>query len=377
MGTPNIDDLNIGAGRFYNKRKLAGSLTFKGTMSLKNGLFGMDFQQPNYGFSSSDWRKQINFHFKKSVFSFENLLVCLGSNIRGQHTSGRVVQTTLFQDKLVSASSFIKVDGVRKTASSGYNHVPSTSSSKTTLTDAKGNYFYIPNPSKSALHVTVQSQSSETGDGTPTETSGTYGTAWVQHDTTYNKYQYAVLVPTTSYHTPLTDLATAQESSGSKVYEVLQDNEYAHVVQFLKSPKTWSALSAPITGYVIFVASRPLPLGGPVASVTSGDCFLMVQETTGFIYLSISYPDLNFPITGSDPENSDDVGEDLLYNIASAGKSVTVTLRNEVSTTIAETQVHGNPDGYTPTVVVNSNNRDIRFSDLKNGFSVEVKLTRF
>ena len=112
MGNPNIDDLRLGAGRFYNKRKLAGSLTFKGTMSLKNGLFGMNFLQPDYELDSSDWRQQNNFRFKKSVFSFENLLVCLGSDIDAQTTSRRVAQTTLFQDKLVPRedSSFIKVE---------------------------------------------------------------------------------------------------------------------------------------------------------------------------------------------------------------------------------------------------------------------------
>ena len=378
MGNPDREDLNIGSvlkqtGRYYNQRKLAGSLTFKGTMSLKNGLFGMKFLQPEYGFPSGDWRKEIDFQFKKSVFSFENLLVCLGSDIRARRTSGRVAQTTLFQDKLLTSTSSIKVDGVEKTSSSDYNHVPSSSSSHTTLTDAKGNFYYIPNPSKSILHVTVESQDSDSSDGED-ETSGNYGTAWFEHSSANPSYQYAVLIPTTSYHTPLTDLATAQENTGSEVYKVLQNDGDAHVVQFLKSPNSWSALSASITGYVIFRGGRALPTEGSVDNVGSGDCLLMVQETTGFIYLGISYPDLNFD--SSFPDNSEDVGEELLYESASQGKSITVTLRNEVTATIAETHVHGTPVGYTANVEIDSNGKDIRFRDLKNGFSVEVKLTR-
>ncbi len=89
LALENLDELKIGTGRFYNKRKLAGSLTFKGTMSLKNGLFGMNFQQPDYEFS--DWRGQIKFRFQKSVFSFENLLVCLGSNVKAKNTNGGVL----------------------------------------------------------------------------------------------------------------------------------------------------------------------------------------------------------------------------------------------------------------------------------------------
>ena len=49
---------------------------------LENGLFGMNLLQPDYGLESSDWRERIDFRFKKSVFSFENLLVCLESDIR-------------------------------------------------------------------------------------------------------------------------------------------------------------------------------------------------------------------------------------------------------------------------------------------------------
>ena len=373
MGNPDIDDLKIGAGRFYNGRQLAGSLTFEGTMSLKNGLFGMNFLQPDYGFSPSDWRQRINFRFKKSVFSFENLLVCLGSDITARRTSGRVAQTTLFQDKLGS-SSFIKVDGNQKTSSPNYEHVPSTSTSYTTLTDAKENFYYVPNPSKSVLHVTVKSETSKTDDGN-TDTSGTYGTAWLEHSRSHQTYQYAVLIPTTSYHTPLTDLTTAQETTGSEIYKVLKNDNTAHVVQFVKSPKTWLALSVPITGYVIFRGSASLPTDGPVDTVSGGDIFIMAEETTGFIYLSVSYPDLNFAVS-SNPVNSEDVGEDLLYNSASGDKSVTVTLRNQVTTTIAATRVHGTPADYTPTVEIGSNGKDIRFRNLKNGFSVEVKLTR-
>jgi len=379
LGTPNTDDLNIGAGRFYNRRKLAGSLTFRGTMNLKNGLFGMKFAQPNYGLASPDWRNNIrNFRFKKSVFSFENLLVCLGSGISAQHTSGRAVQTTLFQDKL-GGSSFIKVDGYQKTSAANYTHCTSnpSCSNYTTLTDAKQNFYYIPSPSKLILNVTVQNQSSKSDDGNRA-TSGIYGTAWFQHNTSYEGYEYAVLIPTASYHMPLSDLATAQEATGSEVYKVLKNDTVAHVVQVLKSPKSWSALPSPITGYVIFSGTDSLPPNGPVEKVSSGDCLIMAEETTEFIYLSISYPDLNLDHTSTDPTNSADVGEELLYSSTSAGKSVRVTLRNQVTETPAdhETQTHGSPDNYIPDVEISNNGRDIRFRNLKNGFSVEVKLRR-
>ena len=338
----------------------------------------MNFLQPDYGLASSDWRQDINFRFKKSVLSFENLLVCLGSDISARRTSGRVVQTTLFQDKLED-SSFIKVDGAQKTSAANYNHFTSTpsSSSYTTLTDAKQNFYYIPSPSKLVLNVTVQSQTSKSDDG-KSETSGVYGTAWFQHNASYTGYEYAVLIPTTSYHVPLTDLAVAQETTGSEVYKVLKNDDTAHVVQVLRSPKSWSALSSLTTSYVMFRGSDSLPAGGPVEKVSAGRCLIMAEETTEFIYIGISYPDLDLNHANTDPTNSLDVGEELLYSSTSTGKSIRVTLRNQVTETLAdhETQVHGAPDTYTPDLEILSNGKDIRFTNLTNGFSVEVKLRR-
>ena len=74
----------------------------------------MDFQQQDFGLRN--WNND-KFQFKKSILCFENLLLCLGSNIVAQNINGKAVQTTLFQDKLVDGviSSLIEVDRVAKT----------------------------------------------------------------------------------------------------------------------------------------------------------------------------------------------------------------------------------------------------------------------
>ena len=370
LGNPNIDELNIGTtGRFYNKRGFAGGLTFGGTMTSKNGLFGMNFEQPEY--DVSDWRGNIGFQFKKSVFMFENLLVGLGSDIflpRGNRS--KTTQTTLFQDKL-SPSHFIKVDGSRKNASSNYSHVPWPSSS-TSLTDAKGNFYYIPGSSSPILKVTVSTQTSKKDDGS-TSTSGKYGTAWFEHSSANPSYEYAVLIPTASYHTPLSDFQTAQDTAGNKVYKVLRMDDRAHIVQFLKSPKSWSGLSHPVTGYVMFRSASSLPSDGPITDVSSGKCLIMVEETAQFIHLAITYPDLALSGAGT-LTDSRNVGKSLLYTSESTEKIVSVTLRNQVQTTVADTKVHGTPASYTPNVDISG--QTVHFRNLKNGFSVEVKLTR-
>ena len=339
----------------------------------------MDFRQPDYGLASGDWRKNINFIFKKSVFFFENLLVCLGSNIRAQNTNGKVVQTTLFQDKLVSgvSSSLIKVNGVGKTYSSTFTaETPSSADrSYTTLTDAKGNFYYVPNPSKLMLKVHLQDQNSKKGDG-ETDTSGRYGTAWFQHGTSTANYEYAVLIPTTSYYSTFTNFPTAQETTGSEIYKVLLKTEIAHVVQFRKSPKSWSDLSQSITGYVMFAPSTALPPDGPVESVNKGNCLIMAEKATQFIYLSISSPSLNLPTTTDPLTNSDDVEQEELYQASSQAREIEVKLKYQVQKSIVYVQVHGKPDCYKPNVWVLSDQKTIRFLNLRNGFSVEVKLKR-
>ena len=373
------NDLDMGGkGRFYNPRSLAGGLTFKGSRNLENGLFGMDFEQPQYGLK--DWRKKITFKFKKSVFFFENVLVCLGSDISAEETNGNVVQTTLFQDKLVDAvKSLIKIDGVPKRNSPTFSAVTPWSLDRnyTSLTDAKGNHYYIPNSSRTILKVHVENQISKTDNG-KRKTSGHYGTAWFQHDKSSPEYEYAVLIPTTFNDSQLADdISTAQETVGSEIYKVLKKDSTAHVIQFLQSTQlAGSDLDFPLTGYVMFAAATSLPLDGPVEAVNEDNCLIMAEETEVTIYLSICSPDLNFHTKGGPLYGSKDVGVELLYQSLSNEREIDVTLKKTVETTTYDVKVHGKPDGYDAIVKVDDDGKIVRFLNLKNGFSVEVKLKK-
>ena len=380
MATKSVDDLDMGGkGRFYNPRSLAGGLTFKGSRHLENGLFGMDFKQPQYGLK--DWRKKIEFEFKKSVFFFENLLVCLGSNILAEKTNGNIVQTTLFQDKLVDGvnSSLIKIDGVPKRYSPTFSAMTPSSLDRnyTTLTDAKGNRYFIPNSSRSMLKVRVENQISKTDNGKK-KTSGHYGTAWFEHDKSHSDYEYAVLIPTTSNDSQLADgISTAQETLGSEIYRVLKRDPTAHVVQFLPSKQLAGPdLNFPLTGYVMFAAAKSLPLDGPVEAVNEDNCLVMAEETEDAIYLSISSPDLNLNTKGGPLHGSNDVGVELLYQSSSQEREIDVTLKKTVDTTTNDVKVHGKPDAYDAIVKVDDEGKIVRFLNLKNGFSVEVKLKK-
>ena len=288
-----LNDLKLKKGRFYNPKDLAGGLTFKGTSILENGIFGMDFEEPKYGLS--DWRKNIDFEFKKSVFFFENLLVCLGSDIAAKNTGGKIVQTTLFQDKLTESLS-IKINRVVKRLSTSISKLTLSKRGQnfTTLTDTKDNFYYIPDASKDMLKVHIKNQTSKTEDG-KTATFGKYGTAWLEHVVFPSQYEYAVIIPTPTYSPTPDKLASAQETK-MKAYNVLEKSKVAHVVQFVVLPKTGAPLNYPVTAYVIFQQSTSLPAKGPVAEVDRGNVLIMVEETVEFIHLSISSPSINLEV---------------------------------------------------------------------------------
>ena len=153
--------------------------------------------------STSHPLPKIKLFFKKSVFFFQNLLVCLGSNIRLRRGRGRNAQTTLFQDKLARGSSTfsIEVDGNRKHHTTLFTAMTPASASGanpyTILVNTKGNSYYIPRSTASYLKVYVRNQASQNQSGEPS--NGEYATAWLEHSSVSRRYEYAVYVKTPSY----------------------------------------------------------------------------------------------------------------------------------------------------------------------------------
>ena len=109
----------------------------------------------------------------------------------------------------------------------------------------------------------------------------------------------------------------------------------------------------------------------------------MAEENFEELFLSISYPDLNFP-SSKVLQTSGDVKARELFRMESEEIQVEVTLARVVSTTLPELpKVHGSPTDYVPRVRVigtvaekPSRGNKLVFANLKNGFSVEVKLTK-
>ena len=381
-----LEQTRLNKARNFSPLSYAGGVTYQGPEPLSSGVFGMDFHQPDYSFFQSGHpHPRIKLHFKKSVFFYQNVLVCLGSNIRIDNGGLTKARTTLFQDKLASCTSSIEVDGVRKDILTPFGAMkpfsPSGTKGYTTLLDTKGNSYYIPGSSAPNLKVHVQTQNSRTSSNDPS--SGNYATAWIEHSSSTGDYEYAININTPSYRRAADYYWNIQHSMASaKLYWVLQKDDKAHVVKFGITPEHGS-VTAPLFGYVVFQATTSLPSTGLVAAVDK-QCRIMTEENVRELYLSISYPDLNFP----GPKvfkSSNDIKVRELYQIESSGIQVEVTLTRHVSTTLPELpKVRGSPAaGYVPSVRVDSSpssppnkGNKLVFTNLKNGFSVEVKLTK-
>lgn len=380
------NEIRLNNQRNFSPLSSAGGVTFQGNEPFSSGVFGMDFHQPNYDFSSTSHpHRNIQLFFKKSVFFYQNLLVCLGSNIRLNNGPGRNAQTTLFQDKLVRGSStfFVEVDGNRKHHTSPFPAMTPASASGanpyTILVDTKGNSYYIPRSTASDLKVHVQDQASQDQSGKPS--SGEYATAWIEHSSVSKRYEYAVYVKTPSYPTTANTVWRHQESR-NRIYEVLQQDDVAHVVKFRVAFDRFR-LIWPLYGYVIFQSTgATLPRSAPIREVNKR-CRIMGQDDGRYVYLSISYPDLDFN-TSRVLHTIEDVKAWEMFHMESIENKMRVTLNFDVDKTLpTPPKVHGSPPDYVPSVRVKSSpssprrkGNKIVFTNLKNGFSVEIKLRK-
>ena len=381
--TLTLQETLLKKARYFSPQSSAGGVTFKGPEPFASGVFGMDFHQPDYQFLDGNHpNPNIRLYFKKSVFFFQRVLVCLGSNIRIENGPGKKAQTTLFQDKLQRGSTLfsVKVDGVEKVSSSPIPAMtPALNSRKgyITLVDTKGNGYYIPPSSASSLKFRIENQSSKTPSGKPS--SGYYATTWLEHSLSKDNYEYAVDVKTPSYPKPSEFLWNHQWHT-KQIYKVLKQDDEAHVVKFQLSTERWAMIS-PQYGYVIFTSTKALPTEGPIRAANK-KCRIMATEDSMFVYLSISYPDLAFS-TSKVLRSIDDIGVREAYTMESNDIEVSVALKTKVHKALSSDPiVHGAPADYVPNIRVESTNpsrhkgRKIVFANLKNGFSVEIKLRK-
>ncbi|TLX76030.1 T9SS type A sorting domain-containing protein [Labilibacter sediminis] len=316
-----------------NINERSANAEFAGSCSLgDNGIFGMILDENNHTNYTDD------FVACKSVFAFDNRIICLGSNINNSNSQYNT-ETTLFQAKLVSTSESIQVN------EASVSQFPYTDdifvNEPITMLDTKGQGYYLPSG-----HVNIQKTLQESRDNkNKSVNSGNFATAWLNHGTApvNEEYEYAILVQTNA--SALSQFKTEMTTENAP-YQVIRKDEVAHVLKD-RDTKT--------TGYVLFEANSNISQSHIKA--TSYPCLVMVKDKdTGGLNLSMADPALNMEVPTS-----------LV--------STAVVQERKIQLTLNGSYALANPSGSCRLVSSTNNQTILEFTCI-HGLAVEIELIK-
>ncbi len=283
-------------GEFRRDRNFSDE-TFVGGVNLKgeNGVFALKLH---------DTQHNPSFRAVKTVFCFDDVLICLGSGIENDD-GGHATVTPLFQAS-ISTDHPTVVNGTSVQA------IPYTFSGtvnqKVWLMDASGNGYVIPDGN--GLRVQRQMQEPAGDFGKPyIGGKGTFELAYLDHGNAPSNegYEYAVLVQQ--------PLGRVRKFADAPEYVVWQRDAQAHIVHYPKL-KT--------TGYAVLdIGTRPV--NGALVSVDVPS-LVMTREVSEGLLLSVSDPDFGWNWVIQDPHRQN---RNLVVNQASVPRKVKVTLRGK------------------------------------------------
>ena len=280
---------NKGRDRSFSDETFVGGVNMEG----QDGVFALKLH---------DTEHNTSFRAVKTVFCFDDLLVCLGSGIKN-NDNGHATVTPLFQTA-ISQDQATVVNGT------GMLAIPymfsGTARQSVWLMDASGNGYVIPDGG----NLRVQRQVQTPGDfGNDSGGTGTFELAYLDHGNAPNNqgYEYAILV-----QQPIRRVSRFAEAAE---YVVRQRDGQAHIVHH-RGLKT--------TGYALFnVAARPMK--GLIKSV-SLPSLVMTREVEDGLLLSVADPDYGWSREIQTRHRQDG---SLVVNQPSVPRTVTVTVRGQ------------------------------------------------
>lgn len=258
-----LEEMVVTKARYYNyKGKLAGGVSLIGLSDnplFANGVFGMNFEQPKYKPNLRNSFLKTRFKFKKSYFFYNDLIVCLGSDIElGANDSDHYILTTIFQDKMLPGKT-VSFEG--KTYTWRLNELWKFGEDRgLKLIDTNGNLYNVKGgDSVFFAKTTEQTSRSTTGDK---ETKGRYVHACIGHSPILSSnYEYSIVI------------AGGDQSLLTK-YRVIRKNRFVHAVEISESSNKATY------GYTVFEDFQSSPLTvGPVHSVTR-PCMVMIEKNS-------------------------------------------------------------------------------------------------
>ncbi|WP_017260057.1 polysaccharide lyase family 8 super-sandwich domain-containing protein [Pedobacter arcticus] len=317
--------------------------SFAGGLSLGDqGIFALDFSQDAKTYYTSS-----DLTFKKSVFAFDDIMLCLGTNITTSNALGDVA-TNLFQAVTTGSNPAIYVNSTTP-VSGALNTTISTASASAWLLTAQKTGFYIPK-GNGDISVFRGSQSTplESSDDETVTATANASKAWISHGTKPSDGKYAyVVVPDV---TPSAMQAVISQIDSGVVYEILEQSNTAHVVKYLPKKLTSYVFFDPKTdvniGYIKSISNKAL-VGAREA--------LSSNKLIDSLIVTINIPDLN-----TENKTSWD------YYWLARPSTVSITLKGgwDIDENTNNASITKNGDELTATFV------------LEHGFSNTIKLVR-
>lgn len=286
----NVDKFSGFEEMLYSDEAFAGGISQQSI----NGAFGMKLHEHDKYNGSLRARK--SYHF------FDNVIVCLGSDIENINEKYDT-ETTIFQ---LAATT----DSVR-------NYWDNYRNNKGWWIDHIGTGYYIPTKRLDQVKFEKNYPQYSRLQNTGSETSANWVSLVYNHKKApkNESYEYAVI--------PHIDEAGISAFSKKPTYRVLQHNSDAHIVKDLKS----NAIS-----YVLFETPDKLPKG--IVQKVDTSCLVMVKENKKDIVLTVANPDLAL-YRGSSDDIFDQEGKRIersIYSrpwISNESKEIPVTITLE------------------------------------------------
>lgn len=244
--------------------------TFAGGAHFQNreGVFGLNIH--------GNAKYCADFRALKSVFFFDNRLVCLGSGIRHSDPA-HPVETTLFQAALPDHGTPLVLGGT-PVAGFPWDCVLDGSQPVWLVNQLRQGYYVHKG---AALHVRRARQTSPEHTGQEMA-EGDFASAWIDHGCAPKDTSYAYCVVVDIDPEQMRAWSAAMDDPERAHYRILQHDLRAHAVH---------DRATGITACAIFAAGEGFSFG-PVTAV-SKPCLLMLHKESGGWQISVCNPNLN------------------------------------------------------------------------------------
>ena len=253
-----LDSPLPGTTMAHSKENFSGSSSLEG----KNGMFAMKLMERNLKNFTPD------FVARKSVFCFNNRMICLGTGISNSNASFPT-ETTLFQSTFQKGKSDIYVDGKLKNVPF---HQELNDGKRHCIQDGYNNYYLV-NGDNVQIQIARQDSHHEKNRA---KTQGTFASAYINHGAAPQNagYEYLVLIQPSPK-----ELDAARRKAP---YQILHKDSIAHVVIDKQTG---------ITAYAAF--ETYLPQKDELFLSIPAETMVMQKQSGSNLLLSVCDPNLN------------------------------------------------------------------------------------